>query len=114
MIDFGLAAPAVAAHFDRALLVIQDPITDLAERLNGIERAPASTNYTRDSRTGPFASTRCCSPRPKHQSDRCNRSPGSWLMSYPRLRSTFRRTCQPPWSELRGSSTFCCLRTWRP
>ena len=47
MIDFGLDDPAVAVHFDRALLVIQDPITELAERLNAIERVPASTELYR-------------------------------------------------------------------
>ncbi|MFK4495502.1 hypothetical protein ABH936_002640 [Dermacoccus sp. GAS27A] len=47
MIDFGLADAAIAAHFDRALLVTQDPITELAEHLDAIERVPASAGLYR-------------------------------------------------------------------
>ena len=33
MIDFGLGDPEVAAHFDRALAIIEGPVSDLAQRI---------------------------------------------------------------------------------
>lgn len=47
MIDLGLADPVVAAHFDRALQVVQGPILQLAECLDAIERVPASAELYR-------------------------------------------------------------------
>lgn len=47
MIDFGLADPDVAAHFARALAIIDGPVTDLAERLSTITTLGADTEINR-------------------------------------------------------------------
>lgn len=47
MIDFGLADPHVAAHFDRALAIINGPITELAERISAITTLGADTEVNR-------------------------------------------------------------------
>lgn len=47
MIDFGLSDPEVAAHFDRALAIIEGPVSDLAQQVFGGSALPMDSEIAR-------------------------------------------------------------------
>lgn len=47
MIDFGLEDPAVNAHFQRALAIIDGPLMDLAQRASSLDTLGCDTELTR-------------------------------------------------------------------